>query len=214
MDAGILPVKRLDQAKQRLSPHLEDETRQRVARALLEDALTLCEDVGFLDWLVVSDDDTVLELVKNKGFRSVRDNGEGLNAAIGLGVAAALAAGADSLTMIPCDVPLAFKGDLVDLLDTGATSDVVVVPSERDGGTNGLYLSPPDLLEPRFGQGSLRRHIEVAEQSSLRCALLSLPRLSLDIDTIEDVREFLSKPAHAASHTRDVLEALQLPPED
>ena len=214
MDAGILPVKRLDQAKQRLSPHLDDETRRRVARALLEDALTLCDAVDFLDWLVVTDDNTVVELVEKKGIRSVRDRGEGLNAAIGLGVAAALAAGAGSITMIPCDVPLAFKGDLVDLLDTGATSDVVVVPSERDGGTNGLYLSPPDLLEPRFGQGSLRRHIEVAEQSSLRCALLSLPRLSLDIDTIEDVREFLGKPAHAPSHTRDLLQELELPPED
>ena len=176
--------------------------------------MVLCESVDFLDWLIVSDDDTVVDLVEKKGFRSVRDQGEGLNVAIGLGVAAALAAGADSITMIPCDVPLAFRGDLVDLLDTGATSDVVVVPSERDGGTNGLYLSPPDLLEPRFGQGSLRRHIDVAEQGSLRCALLSLPRLSLDIDTIEDVRDFLAKPAHAPSRTRDVLQELDLPPED
>ena len=214
MDAGILPVKRLDMAKQRLAPHVGDQDRERVARALLEDALALCESVDFLQWFVVSDDDTVLELAATKGFRPVLDQGEGLNAAIGLGVAAALAAGAESITMIPCDVPLAFKGDLVDLLDTGVTSDVVVVPSERDGGTNGLYLSPPDLLEPRFGQGSLRRHIEVAEQGSLRCALLSLPRLSLDIDTIEDVRDFLGKPAHAPSHTRDVLQELELPPED
>lgn len=214
MDAGILPVKRLDMAKQRLSPHVDDQDRERVARALLEDALALCESVDFLQWFVVSDDGTVLELAAAKGFRSVRDEGKGLNAAIGLGVADALAAGAESITMIPCDVPLAFKGDLADLLDTGATSDVVVVPSERDGGTNGLYLSPPDLLEPRFGQGSLRRHIEIAEQSSLRCALLSLPRLSLDIDTIEDVRDFLGKPAHGRSHTREVLQELELPPED
>jgi 2-phospho-L-lactate guanylyltransferase (CobY/MobA/RfbA family) len=116
--------------------------------------------------------------------------------------------------VVPCDVPLAFKGDLVDLLDTGATSDVVVVPSERDGGTNGLYLNPPDLFAPRFGEGSLRRHIEIAEQKAVRCALLSLPRLALDIDTIEDVREFLAKPAHAASRTRDVLGGLVVPEPD
>ena len=197
-----------------MSPHVDDDNRERVARALLDDALALCDTVDFLEWFVVSDDDSVLELVEKKGFKPVRDHGNGLNAAMGLGVAAALEARAGSITMIPCDVPLAFRGDLVDLLDTGATSDVVVVPSERDGGTNGLYLTPPDLLEPRFGQGSLRRHIEVAEQNALRCALLSLPRLSLDIDTIEDVREFLAKPAYGSSRTRDVLQELELPPED
>ena len=214
MDAGILPVKRLDQAKRRLSPHIGTAERERIARALFEDALALCETVDFLGWFVVSDDDEVLEAAERRSFRSVRDQGQGLNVAVGLAIAAAIEAGADSITMVPCDVPLAFRGDLVDLLDTGATSDVVVVPSERDGGTNGLYLSPPDLLTPRFGEGSLRRHIDVAEQASLRCALLSLPRLALDIDTIEDVRDFMAKPAHGSSRTRDVLQELELPEED
>ena len=209
-----MPVKRLDHAKRRLSPHVDDHNRQRIARALFDDALALCESIGFLEWFVVSDDDEALRTAQARGFRVVRDQGDGLNEAVELGIEAALMAGADSMTMIPCDVPLAFKGDLVDLLDTGATSDVVVVPSERDGGTNGLYLSPPDLLAPRFGEGSLRRHIEVAEQSSLRCALLSLPRLALDIDTIEDVRDFLAKPAHAPSATRAVLEELEIPDPD
>lgn len=208
MDAGILPVKRLNQAKRRLSSHLDEQGRERLARALLGDALALCGSVEFLEWFVVSDDDEVLARAASNGFRTVRDRGEGLNSAVGVAAESALAAGADSITVIPCDVPLAFKGDLMDVLDTGATSDVVVIPSERDGGTNGLYLSPPDLLTPRFGGGSLRRHIEVAEQSSLRCALLSLPRLALDIDTIQDVRDFLAKPVHAPSRTRDVLEEL------
>jgi 2-phospho-L-lactate guanylyltransferase len=211
MDAGILPVKRLDQAKQRLSPDFTEPDRQRIARALLDDAFALCESVGFLTWFVASDDDDVLAAAANRGFEAVRDRGEGLNAAVGLAIDVARAAGAGSVTTIPCDVPLAYEGDLVDLLDTGATSDVVVVPSERDGGTNGLYVSPPDLLAPRFGEGSLRRHIDLAEQRSLRCALLSLPRLSLDIDTVQDVRDFLAKPAHAPSRTRDVLLEMEVP---
>lgn len=214
MDAGILPVKRLDQAKQRLSPHVGESDRERIARALLDDALALCESVDFLQWFVVSDDSEVLEAAGSKGFSVVSDPGEGLNTAVALAVQAATAAGADSMTMVPCDVPLAFSGDLVDLLDTGATSDVVVVPSERDGGTNGLYLSPPDLLAPRFGEGSLRKHIDVAERSSLRCALLSLPRLALDLDTIEDVRDFLERPAHGRSRTRELLQGLMIPEGD
>ena len=207
-----MPVKRLDAAKKRLAPHFSEEDRKRIAEALLFDALALCESADFLSWWVISDDEDVLDQARERDFRSVRDAGVGLNEAVNLGIGAAMTEGAGSITVVPSDVPLAFKGDLVDLLDTGATSDVVVVPSERDGGTNGLYMSPPDLLRPRFGEGSLRRHIALAEQSSYRCALLSLPRLALDIDTLEDVRDFLDKPAHGESHTRALLGELPIPP--
>lgn len=209
MDAGVLPVKALDRAKERLSTHLEAADRRRVAEALFEDALDLCASVDFLEWWVVSDGTEVLERADARGFHTVADPGGGLNAALRTAITSIVTAGADSVTIIPSDAPLAFRGDLVDLLDTGATSDIVVVPSEKDGGTNGLFLSPPDLFEPNFGEGSLRKHLAIAERAAHRCSLLSLPRLALDIDTIEDVRDYLAKPKHAASRTATVLEELR-----
>ncbi len=202
-------MKRLDRAKQRLSTHLSGDERRRVAEALLEDALSLCGTVEFLEWWVVSDDPYVLSEANGRGLATFEDPGEGLNAAVSAAVVAVAAAGAESVTVIPSDAPLAFRGDLVDLLDTGATSEIVLVPSQRDGGTNGMYITPPELLRPTFGEGSLRRHLEQAERESRRCALLSLPRLALDIDTVEDIREFLSKPKHAPSRTAEVLEELR-----
>lgn len=180
----------------------------RIAAALVADAFELCSTVDFLRWWVVSDDESVLVEARDRGFEIVEDPRRGLNPAVEAAVSAAVAGGATSATIIPSDVPLAFRGDLVDLLDTGATSDVVVVPSERDGGTNGLFLAPPGLLEPGFGPGSLQRHLHTAETASLRCALLSLPRMSLDLDTVDDVRAYLSKPKHAESNTSRVLEDL------
>lgn len=209
MDAGILPVKALGRAKERLSTHLGPEERYRVAEALLEDALDLCTSVEFIEWWVVSDDLQVLERAEKRGFRIVSDPGGGLNAALAAGITEAAAATADSVTIIPSDAPLAFRGDLVDLLDTGATSELVVVPSEKDGGTNGLFLSPPELIAPNFGEGSLRRHLHVAERAGYRCSLLSLPRLALDIDTVDDIRDYLAKPKHAPSRTAEVLEELR-----
>ncbi len=209
MDAGILPVKALHRAKERLSTHFDADERRRIADALFEDALGLCRSAEFLEWWVVSDGRDVLERAAERGLRTVADPGDGLNPALRTAIAAAAAAGAASVTIIPCDAPLAFRGDLVDLVDTGATSDIVVVPSEKDGGTNGLYLDPPDLFEPNFGEGSLRRHLGIAERAGYRCSLLSLPRLALDIDTIEDVRDYLAKPKHVASRTADVLEELR-----
>jgi 2-phospho-L-lactate guanylyltransferase len=90
------------------------------------------------------------------------------------------------VTVLPVDIPLATAEDVRDLVDTGATSDVVLAPARVDGGTNALYLSPPDAIPPRFGPASLRVHIGDAEAARLRCSILDLSRLALDLDTVED----------------------------
>jgi 2-phospho-L-lactate guanylyltransferase len=209
MDAGLLPVKALDEAKARLAPGFGDVQRREVAEALLDDALALCLSVDFLEWWVVSGDEEVARRAAEVGLQTVADRGTGLNDAIRAGVDEALAAGAESVTVIPCDVPLAYRGDLVDLLDTGATSDVVLVPSGDDGGTNGLFLSPPDLIEPAFGAGSLRRHLALADKHGYRCSILSLPRLALDIDTVADVDAFLARAGEFGGRSAGVLRKLR-----
>ena len=205
MDAGLLPVKRLDRAKGRLSGWLDPDERAALALALFEDALDLCSSTPWLRWWVVSHDGEVLTSAANRGFGSIEDQGTGLNDALKLAIADVVNHGAESVTIIPCDVPLAYEEDVRDLVDTGATSDVVVVPSDDDGGTNGLYLAPPDLLEPRFGSASLKAHVDAAADRQLRCSILALPRLALDIDTIKDVEAFLERPTYGSSRTRDFL---------
>ena len=199
-----MPVKRLDRAKTRLADELGDTQRARVARALLDDAFHLCSSVDFLTWWVVSDDHEVLNEAKERGFNTVVDPGGGLNAALATAVAAATAAGAVSVTVVPSDVPLAWAGDIRDLVDTGATSDVVVVPA-RDGGTNGLFMSPGTIMEPRFGASSFKAHLAEAERLQIRCSILSLPRLELDIDTIADVDLYLSRPRQIETRSSQVL---------
>lgn len=212
MDAGLLPVKALSRAKSRLAPRYDEGQRRAIATALLEDALTLCASVGFLEWWVVSEDAEVLARASDAGLKTVTDPGSGLNAAIAAGIAEAAAAGAESATVIPCDVPLAYKGDLVDLVDTGATSDIVLVPSGGDGGTNALFLSPPGIMEPAFGPGSLQRHIALAAKERYRCSILSLPRLALDVDTPEDVDAFLAAAGEFGGRSAELLRKLQEEP--
>ncbi len=209
MDAGLLPVKRLERAKQRLAPHFDDAARVQLARALVEDALDLCGSADWLSWWVLTDDPEVEDLTRARGFGTLEDKGDGLNPAMTSAMEALTNRGADSVTVIPVDVPLAYRDDLRDLSDTGATSDIVVVPSEGDGGTNGLYLAPPDLIDPRFGPGSLKAHVDSAAERGLRCSILNLPRMALDIDTLEDVDAYLSRPAHGHSRTRKTLEKLR-----
>ena len=209
MDAGILPVKRLADAKKRLSERFGDEHRVEIARALVHDALELCRSSSaFLTWWVVSDDHDVLDLALSYGCRPLPDSAHSLNGALALATQAAMAEGASSVTIVPADVPLAYSGDLRDVVDTGATSDIVVVPSERDGGTNGLFMKLPNKMEPRFGPSSLSAHTLLAERLGLRCSVLVLPRLALDIDTAEDAERFLVKDELRLSKTGQLLRSL------
>ncbi len=195
MDAGILPVRHPRDAKTRLASSFTPAERQQIAEALVEDALALCRSTEFLQWWIVSDSPEVRRAASELGFAVVEDDGQGLNEALARALSEVKAAGAASVTIVPADVPTAWRGDLEDLFDTGSTADIVVVPAGSDGGTNGLYISPPDLIEPRFGTGSLQAHIKEADLKGLRCVVLALPRLGLDLDTEEDVKTLLEKPA-------------------
>jgi 2-phospho-L-lactate guanylyltransferase len=207
VDAGLLPVKTIAEAKQRLGAGFDPDERLLIARALLQDALDLCDDAPWLQWWVVSPDESVLSAAAARGLRAVHDPGEGLNRALESAMEAIRRAGAASVSVIPADVPLASPEDLMDLVDTGSTSDVVVVPATRGGGTNGLLMRPPGLLQPRFGPGSLQAHVELAQRLALRCSILALPRLALDIDTMEDVDELMSR--HGGSRCGELLEQLR-----
>jgi 2-phospho-L-lactate/phosphoenolpyruvate guanylyltransferase len=191
MNAGILPVKRLNEAKRRLGPEVGEANRRRIARALLDDALGLLAAANFITWWIVSADPEVLDRARARGHRAVEDSANGLNAALELALAAAGAAGATSAMIVPVDVPLATADDLRHISDTGETSEVVLVPSRRDGGTNALYLRPPDLFAPAFGPGSLDAHVQSAQRLKLRCSVIDLPRVALDLDTIEDARDLV-----------------------
>lgn len=197
MDVAILPVKTLALAKSRLADVLAQEDHTALVGALLQDALDLCAGTPFLEWRVLTDDAEVADRARRRGLQVLSDAGGGLNHALAVAAAAVTAQGATSMTVIPVDVPLARPNDLQDLLDTGSVSDAVVVPSDRDGGTNGLYLSPPDLIEPAFGRSSLRAHLAIAEQRGYRCSILSLPRVALDIDTAEDLTTLVERGRNA-----------------
>jgi len=59
VDAGLIPVKPLAEAKQRLGALLGERARLLIADALLEDALALCRATPTLEWALVTSDTDV-----------------------------------------------------------------------------------------------------------------------------------------------------------
>ncbi len=208
---AILPVKRFQLAKQRLSAELSPEFRGDLAEAMVADvlcALSECERVEAT--LVVTNEDRVTELAREWGAESVPDPHEsGQSAAAAIGVARAMADGFDRALLVPGDCPALDPIELDGLLgDSRTAASVVIVPDRHGIGTNGLLLTPPNALMPTFGPGSCRRHRERAAAAGAACRVAQLPSLLLDVDTPRDLdalREALEIRGGRAERTRAVL---------
>lgn len=182
MESILIPVKRLDRAKLRLSQRLAPPDRRRLGLAMLADVLRATEKWSHR--LIVTNDPDAEAVGLAFGCALVADPGQGLNAAVSAGTAAAADAGSSTLLVLPSDVPAVTSDDVNALFSY--PEDVVVAPS-GDGGTNALLRRPPGVLDPSFGPGSACLHARRAREAGLSCRSVELSSLVLDIDHYRDL---------------------------
>ncbi len=182
LESILIPVKRLDQAKLRLSQRLAPPDRRRLGLAMLADVLRATDK--WTHRLIVTSDQDAEAVGLAFGCALVADPGEGLNAAVAAGTEAATAAGTTTLLVLPSDVPMVSPDDVNYLFS--CSEEVVVAPS-GDGGTNALLRRPPQALTPSFGPGSAERHRRSATSAGLSCRTVEMSSLVLDIDHYEDL---------------------------
>ncbi len=65
----------------------------------------------------------------------------------------------------------------------------MLVPAADKRGTNAVLRRPAALFPLRFGNDSFMPHLAAAIAAEKSCVVLSLPRIGLDIDSPEDLRE-------------------------
>ena len=64
---------------------------------------------------------------------------------------------------------------------------VLAAPATGRGGTNAVYLSPPDAIDLHFGHDSLRKFERDAARRGVRFELFETPELALDLDEPSDL---------------------------
>lgn len=186
---AVLPVKRFAAAKQRLAPGIDDERREALAAAMLEDVLEAIGEARTVGRTVlVSGDPLAQEIAAAAGAAVVPDPAdEGHVAAALAGIARAEADGAECAVLLPGDCPLLEPREL-DRLLTGLPAEYVAIVPDRHGtGTNALALRPPGAIVPAFGEGSCARHAAAAREAGVPFGIEELPSLALDLDTPADV---------------------------
>lgn len=207
---AILPIKSFADAKQRLSPALDNVTRSVLVEAMFTDvlrALSRCETLDAI--IVVTGDNVAHRIAEGYGARVVVDDQRGHNHAVTLGVRQALELDAERVLLVPGDCPLLDPTEVDGLVSASMQSgSVVIVPDRHGTGTNALLITPPDAFHPAFGHGSRERHEERAAAAGLSTSTVTVFTLALDVDTPEDLeamRGALTARHGGAAHTRGML---------
>ena len=213
---AVIPVKRFAAAKRRLTTSIDDERREALVAAMLEDVLeAIGEARSIARTIVVSDEPRAAavaaahgaEVVPDPGAdtgpgesersdpapagradaeRSEEEGGSHSNAALA-GIARAEELGATCVVLLPGDCPLLEPRELDRLLTGLPASYVAIVPDRHGSGTNALALAPPRAIRPAFGEGSCARHLAAAREAGVPFAVEELASLALDLDTPADL---------------------------
>lgn len=195
---AIVPIKSLEQAKQRLAGVLPLEARRRLMLVMLEDVLATLRHVEWLEpVLVVTPDAEVAELASDAGAKVLREaSSQGHSTAAIAGFSYAQSHGAVRALTLPADAPLVTAAELRSLIEGAAANagpHLTLVPSHDGDGTNGFLVSPPDLMQPSFGPGSFTRHLAHAAARQIECRIRHLPGLALDIDEPGDLVRLITQ---------------------
>jgi len=189
----IVPHRGLEAAKTRLASVLSPAERGELAADLLRRVLRTVRE-AVTDVVVISPSPALADLVEPLGARLVVQRGMGLNAGLDQARTEALADRIGALAVLHGDLPDLRVADVRALLRAvPQPRGVAIAPDAAGTGTNGLAMRPADAIPFRFGAGSGVAHREEAARAGIRLAIVDRPGLAFDLDTPEDLAQWLAR---------------------
>ncbi len=211
MTFAVLPMKSPGTGKTRLDGHFSEGERAALASAMFSDVLIALSRATRLEGVLVVSADAEVARVAGLHNADWVDDGSATShseAAL-VGIARAVAEGANRVLLVPGDCPAITPEEIDELAttDLGANS-VAVLPDRHGTGTNGLLLTPPGIINPAFGPGSCQRHLDLANSAGANGVVVESEGFQMDVDTPEDLESlsaFLQDTRGAAANTRGLL---------
>lgn len=197
--AVVVPVKRLEVAKTRLS--VDAALRRELALAMATDTVLACRGTtGVMAVVVVTDDEVAGPALRALGATVVPDEPDaGLNPALSHGVQAARSMHSTAgVVLLSSDLPALTPQALAPLLERSASLDAGCVADAAGTGTTALTLGPASSYVPSFGAGSWQRHVDTG---AVDLTTYADPRLRRDVDTRADLAEAMALGCGAATVT-------------
>ena len=210
----LIPVKNLRNAKQRLAAVLDQPARTQLAHTMLDDVLDAVVAYGRESVALVTSDEFAIARAHAKGLEVIADNSNiSETDAIEMGTRVCASRGVENTLVIPGDIPLIEPADIEVIYEHAPKSGCLLVPSADKRGTNAAFRSPAGIIPLRFGNDSFWPHLSAAIATNSTCTVLPLPRVGLDIDTLEDLRELAAAPGEKPSQqlARRLVRAIDAP---
>jgi 2-phospho-L-lactate/phosphoenolpyruvate guanylyltransferase len=199
---AIVPVKRFENAKTRLSSILDLDDRIRLSSLMLEDTVKILSSVPSLTQvLIISANKRAEEIATKHGVNFLREEKEkGVNSAVALADSYCIKEAADATVVIPQDLPLL---DAVEVsraceLAENESKCIVICPSLRYDGTNMLLRKPPSVIDTFYDTDSYNMHVKAAIKLGIPIKRLFSKTVMYDIDTPEDALQLTKEEAVAA----------------
>jgi len=189
---ALVPIRGLETAKTRLGEDLDPEERVALVTGLLRRTLVATRDARRIaGTIVVTMDPDAAGIAKELHAVGLVERAPGLNQAIEAARSVAVARDASAVLVLPADLPSVSAEGIDALLAAAAELPtahgvVAIVPDRHGLGTNALLVSPPDAIDPAFGEASRAAHAARATAAGLAWLELDGP-LSLDLDTPADL---------------------------
>ena len=193
---AIIPVKPLKRGKSRLSSILSVEERTNLNKRMLTNMLNCLRDVTQVDnFIVISYDSSTLAIARNLGAKTVLESRiTNLNRALRKATAVAKAFNATQVLILPADLPLINKEDIIKFVKHGGEPPEIIISSDyRQNGTNALLVNPIGAIEYDFGEWSFKKHIEQAERRKMRIDICNIESFMYDLDIPDDLELLKSK---------------------
>jgi 2-phospho-L-lactate guanylyltransferase len=199
---AIVPIKRFENAKTRLSSILDKDDRIRLSLLMLEDTLQILSVVHLLTQVItVSADKRVEEIAVKYGANFLLEEKErGVNSAVALADSYCMKEAADATMVIPYDLPLLDSTDISKACELAENESkcIVICPSLRYDGTNMLLRKPPSIISTFYDADSYNMHVKAAVRLGIPVKRLFSKSLMHDIDTPEDALEIIKEETVAA----------------
>jgi 2-phospho-L-lactate guanylyltransferase len=185
----VVLIKDFDSAKQRLSPAMGARSRRALSRRNAKLAVEAAHAGDRV--LVVAGGEEVAELAAAWGAEVLLEpREEGQNIAARRGINRALERGAGAVMLLSSDLPMVTPDAVKAFLDAAARVKgplVVAAPAIGRGGTNALYLRPPDVVGLHFGDDSFAKFREDAEARGVKFVVHESDAMALDLDEPSDL---------------------------
>ena len=202
---AVLPAKDFADAKQRLSGVLSAPERRHLFRTMFADVLAALAASPSLDGIaVITRDAEAAEMAALHGARILGEPANlGQTEAVSRAVAVLDGDGVTGVATFPGDIPLAGPAEIETILrhhGDATPPAMTIVPAHDRRGSNCIALSPPTLIQFRFGNDSFTPHLAAARAQNIEPVILDLPGLALDVDTPDDLRALLARPGDTRTH--------------